>query len=184
MKDTSENYLEHYGVLGMKWGVRRTPEQLGHKPSSKKKTADLKSTVKKVGSAVVSKSKTVIEAGKKKLAEKKSVKMESKTKKTNSEVKTSSKKRKVSSMSDEELRKVVQRLSLEKQYQQLSPKTSSGKEKVMKFLKTSGKVAVTAIAIGEVYGGAKALGKKYDLSNDQIDNLDKLLKTIKILGRG
>lgn len=27
-------YLLHYGVKGMKWGVRRIPEQLGHKPKS------------------------------------------------------------------------------------------------------------------------------------------------------
>lgn len=29
--------LQHYGILGMKWGIRRTPEQLGHKPAPKRK---------------------------------------------------------------------------------------------------------------------------------------------------
>lgn len=29
--------LEHYGIKGMKWGIRRTPEQLGHKTEKLKK---------------------------------------------------------------------------------------------------------------------------------------------------
>lgn len=31
-----DNVLEHYGVKGMKWGVRRTPEQLGRARSARK----------------------------------------------------------------------------------------------------------------------------------------------------
>lgn len=45
MADSSQEYLEHYGVKGMKWGVRRTPEQLGYKTSprhygNRKRTKD------------------------------------------------------------------------------------------------------------------------------------------------
>lgn len=31
-----DNVLEHYGVKGMKWGVRRTPEQLGRARAARK----------------------------------------------------------------------------------------------------------------------------------------------------
>ena len=34
--ETFDEYLEHHGILGMHWGVRRTPEQLGHKLAKKR----------------------------------------------------------------------------------------------------------------------------------------------------
>lgn len=39
------NELYHHGIKGMKWGVRRTPEQLGHAP--KRKRPDIRSEDRK-----------------------------------------------------------------------------------------------------------------------------------------
>jgi hypothetical protein len=99
MKD---NDLTHYGVLGMKWGVRRTPKQLGHKPA-KRKTKQ-KSSVKDV-----------------------------------------------KRMSDDELRKAVNRLQLERQYSQLSKgDITRGKQYAQNIFKagtTIASVTGTALAI-------------------------------------
>lgn len=47
------NSLTHYGVKGMKWGVRRTPAQLGHRGSSRRKKNGAVAAVEKAGSAAV-----------------------------------------------------------------------------------------------------------------------------------
>lgn len=109
--------LYHYGVKGMKWGIRRTPAQLGHKTGSKKKKStgsDVKSFVKKTGSKAANAIKNHRAASK----QKKAAKQEAKR----------AKKKPISEMSDEELRRRVQRLQLEQQYRQLSPqKISAGR---------------------------------------------------------
>lgn len=68
--------LYHHGILGMKWGVRRTPEQLGHKKKASGKQA--------------------------------------------------------SEMTDDELRRVISRLQLEKQYKDLTKREVSFGEKWVK----------------------------------------------------
>lgn len=43
----SDNYLAHYGVLGMKWGVRRTAAQLGNRVRGKRAQAKRKQSLAK-----------------------------------------------------------------------------------------------------------------------------------------
>ena len=92
--------LMHYGVPGMKWGVRRTPAQLGRKKTSSSKSL----------------------FGKKKSKPKPKEKSESSKKETAPKPKT------VKEMSDEELNAAIRRMQLEQTYASLSPqKVSTGK---------------------------------------------------------
>lgn len=118
--------LYHYGVKGMKWGIRRTPAQLGHNVSKKarKVGASVSSTLKKAGKATATAVKNHREASKQRKAEKQAIKE-----------RKNLKKKPLSEMSDDELRRTVQRLQLEQQYANLQPKKSSmGKKFVNDFI--------------------------------------------------
>lgn len=101
------NELMHYGVPGMKWGVRRTPAQLGRKKTSSSKS----------------------------LFEKKKPKPKPKAKSESSKKETAPKPKSVKEMSDEELSTAISRLQLEQKYKELSPqKVSTGKAVTKRIL--------------------------------------------------
>lgn len=117
--DILNEYLMHYGVKGMKWGIRRTPTQLGHKPSGSKRKTSAKKSKKPSGL----------------------LKKKVKTKKV-------TRRKKASEFTDEELSRAVKRLQLEKQYMDLvnSVDGQSNSKRGSKFIKNSmDKVVVPAV---------------------------------------
>lgn len=105
-----ENELYHYGVLGMKWGVRRTPAQLARARGKTRSSSSDNDT-------------------------------------DNNKAKTSSNtsaKKSISEMTDDELRKTINRMQLEQQYRNLNPeKVSAGK----KFVNTLTKQVLIPSAV-------------------------------------
>ena len=100
-----ENNLYHYGIKGMRWGVRRTEAQLKVGRKQSKRTADIDDPVKK--------------------------------------------------MSDEELRRRVNRLQMEQQYSKLSgTDVSKGKKFVDKTIKAATTVAAVSTTAITLYNNA------------------------------
>ena len=131
------NELYHYGVLGMKWGVRRYQKKDGTLTNSGKRRYN-KEMQKLKNEEKIIKNKKITQAKIEKLeAKRKSVEeLKKKSEKASSKSNDKPKENSVNSLSDAELRERVNRLQLEKQYNDLSPKQISlGKALVNRVLK-------------------------------------------------
>ena len=138
----SSDYIYHYGIKGMKWGIRRTAEQLGHKIKSKfsrKKSSSDESgsqtSSKKIqGSVTVKGTKqnpgTTRTSDGSSIEERKQKVLESRSAKelyTNADLFTT-----------QELQQAYNRLVLEKNIKNLSPKeVSKGRQMLNKYVDTA-----------------------------------------------
>lgn len=130
--ESPTEYLQHYGVPGMKWGVRRTPAQLGHKTPAKRALPNGKTPVKNKSATKVVKEKKLSKRQQKKLEK-------------------AQRNKKTRDMTDEEIQTRMARLKLERDYNQLVGEnkdlsTSAGKKYVVGILKKIGEN--TAINLG------------------------------------
>ena len=127
-----EEELKHYGIKGMKWGVRRFQNSDGSLTSEGRKrygSGDLKEAQKKVD-----KGKAMVDGVKK-------TRVKAAEKQHEKKIKDD-----LSKMSDQELRDIVNRLNMEERYTQVmkSRGVEAGKNRVDKILEYAG----TALTIG------------------------------------
>lgn len=182
----SSDYIYHYGIKGMKWGIRRTAEQLGHKIKSKfsrKKSSSDESgsqtSSKKIqGSITVKGTKqnpgTTRTSDGSSIEERKQKVLESRSAKelyNNADLFTT-----------QELQQAYNRLVLEKNIKNLSPKeVSKGQqmlnkyvdtaENISKFLNSTNKVLSQVTRFKNLVEG-KGDKKKNNKKNDKKDNSD------------
>lgn len=119
----SDNYLAHYGVLGMKWGVRRTAAQLGNHVRTKRTQVKRKQSLAKA-----------------RATREKNRKAAAKRQKLLDKGLLSPKK-----MTDAELKAKIERLNLEKEFKKsmTEARGDGGKQYVTNILKKIGENTLT-----------------------------------------
>lgn len=149
------DHLEHHGVLGMKWGVRKQRRSSGTRKSSSSGASKLADRVKAYSTN-----------RKRKKALVKARKVKAKNQKKN-------KSNNVKKLTNEELQKRIDRLTMEKQYKNLSRDTMSRGRKLVEdiaydSIKNIGTQAVT-------YGFGTAFNKvmKSEIVNPKKGQKDK-----------
>lgn len=131
--DDLDNFLAHYGVKGMKWGVRRSQAQLdraagrdGGSEGTKKRAKGLKGVVQARRERKEAKARETLEKAARRVA--------STTPEISADaerfVKTSMKAG--SSMSDQEIKKYLERARLVKEYEQLTSKPTKSQAELLK----------------------------------------------------
>ena len=146
-----ERELYHHGVLGMKWGVRRTAAQLGHQIKTRR---------------VAKQRKQNLEKARKARAEKKAAEVERQKKLAAGKIK-------VKDMTEAELRDKINRLELEKKYKDLQKSTvesTRGRQFLDKFLDASTEKLADSVTADLLAQTVKSLGAK--VVNDTIENVN------------
>lgn len=171
------NELYHHGIKGMRWGVRRTPAQLGHRKGDSSVTKKVKNDYNSMSNKEF---KSKYQVSKKRYAKRvekygdpymnsplaKAGKKLSAVNKQRTQRKSEIAPRKDAlknrrNLSDAELRDRINRLKMEKEFKQLTNEDiAPGKKYAAEILSSAGKKTLTVAAAGAMAYGVKAVMTK------------------------